>query len=72
MSANNEMQARLDSLEIKASYTEDTVEQLSDIVAKQQLVIAQLARELASLRKDLAQRNSGEPAPATQELPPHY
>ena len=72
MSANNEMQARLDSLEIKASYTEDTVEQLSDIVAKQQQVIAQLARELANLRKDVAQRNSGEPAPTTQELPPHY
>jgi SlyX protein len=72
MNANNEVNTRLESLEIKASFTEDTVEQLSDIVAKQQLVIAQLARELASLRKDVAQRNSAEPTLPAQELPPHY
>jgi SlyX protein len=72
MSANQQLDDRIDSLEIKASYTEDTVEQLSDIVAKQQAVIAQLARELATLRKEISQRSSGEPAPSVQELPPHY
>ncbi len=72
MSANEALESRIENLEIKASYTEDAVEQLSDIVAKQQAVIAQLARELTTLRKELAQRSSGEPAPVVQELPPHY
>jgi SlyX protein len=72
MSANKEIDSRIESLEIKASYTEDTVEQLSDIVAKQQAVIAQLARELAALRTEIAQRSGGELAPGDQELPPHY
>lgn len=64
--------ARLTNLEIKLSFTEDTVEELNKAIFRQQEQIDLLIREVNTLR----QQASGEPASgsrgAADELPPHY
>lgn len=64
---------RLTELEIKASFTEDLLEQLDQVIIRQQRQIDLLAREIAQLR----QQPAGEPGPGLarnpqDDLPPHY
>ncbi|CAN7280153.1 SlyX family protein [Rhizobacter sp. LjRoot28] len=63
---------RLTDLEIKASYTEDLVDTLNAIVARQQQQIDQLARELAALRQQMPAPDAGNFRSLRDELPPHY
>jgi SlyX protein len=63
---------RITELEIKASFMEDTLDQLNEVVVRQQQQIDLLTRELLALRD---QQASGDPAAARSlrdELPPHY
>ncbi|MEO8298353.1 MAG: SlyX family protein [Burkholderiales bacterium] len=63
---------RLEDLEIKASFTEDLLDQLNLVVVRQQRQIDLLMRELTQLRE---QADSAGPASARNlrdELPPHY
>jgi SlyX protein len=62
---------RLTDLEIKASFTEDLVDHLNDLVARQQQQIELLIREVGKL-KDRAPDTGGEPRDLRDELPPHY
>jgi len=59
-------------LEIKASYTEDTLDRLNDVLVRQQRQIDLLLRELAVLKHH---GNSGD-IPAARslrdDLPPHF
>jgi SlyX protein len=69
----NDVDKRLTDLEVKASFTEDTVEQLNRIVTSQQDQIDRLIREIAELRRQLA--GLAEPggfSSLRDELPPHY
>lgn len=63
---------RLVDLEIKASYTEDTLDRLNDVLVRQQQQIDLLLRELATLK----QYGDGGDVPAVRnlrdELPPHF
>jgi SlyX protein len=62
---------RLTHLEIKASFTEDLLEQLDLVVIRQQQQIDLLVREVSRLQ----QRNTeglGGPRSPTDDLPPHY
>ena len=63
---------RLTDLEIKASFTEDTLDSLNAVVVRQQQQIDLLLRELAALRE----QDSASASPAFRslrdELPPHY
>lgn len=63
---------RLTELEIKASYAEDLLDTLNQLVAHQQEQIDLLLREFSRLR----QRGEQDAAPAARnprdELPPHY
>jgi SlyX protein len=67
-----DIEQRLTDLEIKFSFAEDALDQLNEVVVRQQALIETLAREVASLR----QRDSdGTGAPLRSlrdELPPHY
>jgi SlyX protein len=63
--------ARLTELEIKASFTDDLLEQLNDVIARQQLQIDALQRELLALRQQVRDQGSGLGAPR-DERPPHY
>ena len=61
---------RLTDLEVKASFAEDLVDHLNDLVARQQAQIDLLIREVGKL-KDRAP-DTGGAAGARDELPPHY
>lgn len=63
---------RLTDLEVKASFTEDTVEQLNQVIVRQQAQIDRLIRELVELRDRTSAAEPGTPRILRDELPPHY
>jgi SlyX protein len=73
LTETSETALRLEALEIKSSYTDDTLDQLSAQLYRQQSQIERLLREVLDLRGQLdAARASGEPLTLRDELPPHY
>jgi SlyX protein len=63
--------ARLTDLEVKLSFTEDLVDHLNQIVARQQQQIDLLTRDLRQLREQVPD-SGGAPRNLRDELPPHY
>jgi len=65
---------RLTELEIKASFTEDLLDQLNQVVIRQQQQIDGLLREVARLRQQApADDGAGSGFRSLRdELPPHY
>ena len=64
---------RLTDLEIKASFSEDALDQLNAVVVRQQRQIDALLRELAALRVQLPDGDAPRPFRSLRdELPPHY
>lgn len=72
MDTLHDIDRRLTDLEIKASFTEDLLDQLNQTVFRQQQHIDRLTREIAELRQQ--QPEGGAPALRNlrDELPPHY
>lgn len=67
----NSTEQRLTDLEVKASFAEDLVDQLEQIIVRQQQQIDALIRQVAELRQP--QRNGeGLGRDARDDLPPHY
>jgi SlyX protein len=67
------LEQRITDLEIKASFAEDTVEQLNAVVVRQQEQIDRLVRELLELRNQAAAASEpGGFRSLRDELPPHY
>lgn len=65
------LQDRLEALEIKASFAEDTVEQLNQVIIRQQDEMAWLKQQVVQLRDQIPEPGSGAASPG-HELPPHY
>ena len=65
-------ESRLTELEIKASYMEDTLEQLNDVVVRQQRQIDALIHELSELRRRVPEGDATTFRSLRDELPPHY
>jgi SlyX protein len=64
---------RLTDLEIKASFTEDLVDQLNEVIVRQQRQIDALLREVADLRQEAPDDLGARPFRSLRdELPPHY
>ena len=63
---------RLTELEIKASYSEDLLDQLNDVIVRQQRQIDHLLRELAALRLQVEQTPQPGFRSLRDELPPHF
>ena len=63
---------RLMDLEVKASFTEDLVEQLNQTIFQQQQEIDALIREVSQLRQQTPDGGSGGFSSLRDELPPHY
>ena len=63
---------RLIDLEIKASYTEDQLEQLDRVVVRQQQQIDLLMREVACLREQPKDGDVVVGRSLRDELPPHF
>lgn len=72
MNHANDTEQRLTNLEIKASFTEDLVDQLNQTVFRQQQHIDALHRELHRLRQQMPEGGPGLPRNPRDELPPHY
>lgn len=66
------LQARVEALEIKFSFSEDLLETLNLTLYRQQQSIDALAQELRQLRQQLPQAGSVGPRNLRDELPPHY
>ena len=67
-----EVLQRLESLEIKASFTEDLLDQLNMTIYQQQELIDRLTREVIQLRQQAPEGGSNGPRNLRDELPPHY
>jgi len=68
---------RLENIETKIAYQDDTIMQLNDVICKQQDQIdrlEKLTRQLVRRVKDLSDLSTGAPADfsAENERPPHY
>ena len=72
MEINSAIDQRLMDLEIKASFTEDLVEQLNQTIFRQQEQIDVLLREVSQLRTQAPDGGSGSFRSLRDELPPHY
>jgi SlyX protein len=68
----NEVDRRLTELEIKVGFTEDLVDALNALVARQQDRIDLLTREIAELRQQQAASGEAGARSLRDELPPHY
>ena len=69
----NSIEQRLEALEIKASFTEDLVDRLDQVIIRQQQTLDAIVAQLQRLREQ-AERGeaSGGARNLRDELPPHY
>lgn len=67
------MESRLTELESRTAFQDHALQELSDVVARQQREIDQLRLQLESLRAQLAAlATAGSAHPAEEPPPPHY
>ena len=59
-------------LEIKASFAEDLLDQLNQIVVRQQQQMDLLTEEIVRLRQPLQNAGESQLRQLTDDLPPHY
>ena len=67
-----ETEKRLTDLEVKASFSEDLVDHLNDLVVRQQAQIELLIREVGKLKERAPDNGGGAARDPRDELPPHY
>jgi SlyX protein len=65
-------ESRLTALEIKASFTEDTLDRLDEIIIRQQSQIDALIQEVLLLRQHAQNGGHIGQLSAENEPPPHY
>jgi SlyX protein len=68
----NPIEERLTQLEIKASFTEDLLDKLDQIIIHQRDQIDRLEREVQWLNQQTPQEGTAAPRSLRDELPPHY
>ena len=69
--AENDLSDRIDALESRLAYQEQTIEQLNDTITAQWKQIDALTRQMTALKERLQEAEADRPAPAN-ERPPHY
>lgn len=67
---DEQIDQRLTDLEIKASFSEDWLEQLNQTIFRQQEQIDALIREISQLRRQIPEGNGV--SHLRDEVPPHY
>jgi SlyX protein len=73
MNPDNNTEERLEALEIKASFTEDLVDKLEQIIVRQQQTLDALVAQVLQLREQAANAPEGSGARQLRDdLPPHY
>jgi SlyX protein len=66
-----QLSARIDELEARLAFQDDTIETLNATITAQWLKIDALSRQLAALNDRLRETEASMPKPAS-EPPPHY
>ncbi len=66
-----ELSERIDALESRLAYQDQTIEQLNETITAQWKQIDALTRQLAALTQRLQDAEANVPSPAN-ERPPHY
>jgi len=72
MSHAQQIDDRLNNLEIKASFSEDLLDKLDQIIISQQRQIDWLTREVQFLRQREPVEGTAAPRNLRDDLPPHY
>ena len=72
MEINDNVDRRLIELEIKASFGEDLLEQLNQVIVRQQQQIDALVRQVGRLHQPHLDGVNGTDRQLRDELPPHY
>ena len=68
----SDLGARIDALEMRLTYQDDTIEALNATITAQWAQIDVLTRQLANLRERLQEAESRVATAPTNEPPPHY
>jgi SlyX protein len=71
MSDTRTLSARIDALEAKAMFQDETIETLNKTITEQWLKIDALTRQVAALGERLQEAETNAPG-ASNEPPPHY
>jgi SlyX protein len=71
MNEIGELRARIDTLETRLTYQDETIEQLNQTITAQWKQIDALTRQISELKVRLQEAEANAPAPAN-ERPPHY
>jgi SlyX protein len=71
MSDEKTLSGRIDALESKLMFQDETIETLNKTITEQWLKIDALTRQVLSLSDRLQEAEASAPSPAT-ERPPHY
>ncbi len=66
-----ELSERIEALESRLMYQDDTIEQLNQTITAQWKQIDALTRQVAALSERLQEAEASAPGP-TNERPPHY
>jgi SlyX protein len=69
--SDKELSERIDALETRLTFQDETIEQLNATITEQWQQIDALARQVAALSERLKEAETNAPAPAN-ERPPHY
>jgi SlyX protein len=69
--AEQDLTERIDALESRLAYQDQTIEQLNETITAQWKQIDALTRQLTALNERLQEAEASPPAPAS-ERPPHY
>ena len=67
----SDVSERIDALEARLTYQDETIETLNQTITAQWLKIDALTRQIAELRERLQDAEGNSPGPAN-EPPPHY
>ena len=71
MSELKTLNERVDALEARIAYQDDTIETLNQTITAQWVEIDRLTRQVAELKERLQEAESNAPGPVN-EPPPHY
>ncbi len=72
MDSIQDVALRLTDLEIKASFSEDLLDQLNQVIVRQQQQIDMLIRETSQLKQQMPDAQAAVFSRSGDELPPHY
>ncbi|MGE5452731.1 MAG: SlyX family protein [Acidobacteriota bacterium] len=72
MEHSHDVEQRLMDLEVKASFMEDLLDSLNQVVVRQQQHIDLLMREIGALRDQMPEAGATPFRSLRDELPPHY